>query len=367
MQRILNFGSFMQSLALKNMLETLGHEVIFIDFKPCKNIDEIVKSKGNIITNFRTSVLYKKIIKFYQKHILNIDTVSEYEKNAYKRYSSCYDMLNITDKEIYNTSVDVLIIGSDEVFNCFQINDIGYNLKFFGKKSRCKKLTSYAASFGNTTIERINNYNKANELAKYLKKFNYISVRDANSYNIIKKLTGIEPQIHFDPVLVGEIEKLHLKKVDLSGYIGVYGYRGRFTDEEINQIKQFAKITGLKTVSLFDELDFCDININCCPDEILSYIKNADYIITDTFHGTIFSVIMHVPFAIICRDKTNDGYTNSEKLLDLINKLNIQDRLLTNSISLSEIFDNSIDFYELDKIRTFEKKRSMNYLSKITS
>ena len=67
-------------------------------------------------------------------------------------------------------------------------------------------------------------------------------------------------------------------------------------------------------------------------------------VITDTFHGTIFSIINHIPFAVYCRRPQDVSYSNSEKLLDLLKKLNLTDRLITESNDLDTIFSKTIDF-----------------------
>ena len=85
---------------------------------------------------------------------------------------------------------------------------------------------------------------------------------------------------------------------------------------------------------------------------MLPYVKNADKIVTDTFHGTIFAIINHIPFAVICRKQTDTSYSNSEKLLDMLKKLNLMDRLLSSENDLEKVFSNEIDFASVDRIRS---------------
>ncbi|MCE2266893.1 hypothetical protein GPX15_05810 [Streptococcus thermophilus] len=86
-------------------------------------------------------------------------------------------------------ALDCLIVGSDEVFNCIQKNpNVGYSLELFGKDNNAKRLISYAASFGNTTLDKLQAYAKDREISTYLKRFDAISVRDSNSGEIVKKI-----------------------------------------------------------------------------------------------------------------------------------------------------------------------------------
>ena len=102
--------------------------------------------------------MYKNVRK-YVGYTLSIFNKEKYLRNKQKKEFfnkfkyACKHYLNITDEYHYQVPTDVLIIGSDEVFNCLQTNaDVGYSLELFGKNHKSKKLISYAASFGNTTL-----------------------------------------------------------------------------------------------------------------------------------------------------------------------------------------------------------------------
>ena len=108
-------------------------------------------------------------------------------------------LLGIADEMNYNPTVDCLVIGSDEVFNCIQKNsNVGYSPELFGKNNHAKKLITYAASFGNTTLVKLEKYKKTDEVGALLNKFDAISVRDANSGAIVEQLTGKEIAIFPD-------------------------------------------------------------------------------------------------------------------------------------------------------------------------
>lgn len=355
MQRILNYGSFMQALSLKKILEELGCNVTFVDyitevcFADKDNKKEFIKIR---IKNFN---IVKKLL--HKKH--------GYKPNV---YDECYHMLGMTDKREYHKKVDMLVIGSDEVFNCLQSNrDVGFSMELFGKNCRAKKLISYAASFGDTTLERLNECGVSGKISKYLKKFDGISVRDANSLNVVRTLSSVEPSINFDPVLIGNVEQMQWKDIEESNFLIVYGYHHRFTEEEGKSIIDFARKKGLKVIGLLGEQLFCDENIVCRPDEVISYFKKAKYIITDTFHGVIFSVICHKQFVVFSRTRDNTragSVTNSEKLLDLIDKIDVRDRLILDLKHMPECLNEKIDYDKIDAIRTCEKKKSVEYLSK---
>lgn len=357
MQRVVNFGSFMQALSLKQMVENLGHEAVFLDFHRDIDINKKNNIKEQIKFRLRASRIWAKLRKALKGPVVN--TPNEIEK----KYIDCYPLLGLTPEKKYNTPVDVLIIGSDEVFNCLQIGaNVGYSLELFGKKNRAKRLISYAASFGSTTEEKLKYYHVDKEVAKYLCKFDSISVRDENSYNIVKSLCAVEPEVHLDPVLVGMIEKQEFRNINKKNFVAVYGYGNRFTQEEGKAIQEFAHKRGLTTVAVYGVQQFCDEHIVCRPDEIMSYFKNADYVVTDTFHGTIFSVITHKKFAVFGRCGKEKGVTNQEKLDDLLKRLELTDKRVDNLENLEQVLELPVDFSKLDTFRAKEREKTLKYL-----
>lgn len=149
----------------------------------------------------------------------------------------------------YNPTVDCLVIGSDEVFNCIQKNsNVGYSLELFGKNNHAKKLITYAASFGNTTLEKLEKYKKANEVGALLKKFDAISVRDANSGTIVEQLTGKEPVYNLDPVLTYDYmnccDKIPQVQTN-EKYLILYAYAGRISNDEADWIAAYISYLDL--------------------------------------------------------------------------------------------------------------------------
>lgn len=350
----------MQAYALKEIIEGLGHEVQFVDYVPAplvqdypyitkriKNYSRILKKK------MMNSAFGSSLIKKY-KPVLH----SKVERN----FINCYSLLGVNSKEHYHSKVDVLVVGSDEVFNCLQQNPrVGYAMDFFGKRNRAKKIISYASSFGSTTMNGIKKYNVADELRKRLCKFGCISVRDENSASIINELTGITPLFHLDPVLVGDLENKKWKQPSIKNYLVVYGYKNRFSIDEGKEIIDFAGRNNLTIVVLAEPQAFSSNYIPCRPDEILGYIKNASYVVTDTFHGTIFSIIYKKRVAIYCRKTSESNSTNAEKLLDLIRRLNMETQLMEGK-TLEEVLLSDFDYADVDKIREYEKERTLEYL-----
>ena len=368
MQRIINYGSYMQALSLKTMLESLGHEVVFVDYKAGpsiqhrRSIDYWLQKRKQTLKN--TDIVWS-VANLYRGRPVGYRLPQKYTIDE-RAFIPALQQLGVDYEHYhYHTEVDALIIGSDEVFNCLQNADnVGYSLELFGKNNRAKVLISYAASFGNTTLERLTEYKVSGQIGRYLKRFDAISVRDENSAHIVRSLTGKEPYQHLDPALIGGIEKMQWEENDERGYIAVYAYPHRILPDEGKSITAFARERGLRVLSLCGVQDLPGFeNIkSLTPFEILPYIKNADYVVTDTFHGTIFSTIFHVPFAVYCRRPQDVSYSNSEKLLDLLQKLKLTERLVSDGNDLEAVFTERIDFEAVDHVRERERAEALRYL-----
>lgn len=351
MQRIANYGSFLQAFALKKTIESFGYEVIFIDYHP-----------GNVLekTNINNSKIDKalKVLKLKAPIKEKISFI-KYKKNYSKKF---LPMLGINSSAFYQTDdLDTLVIGSDEVFNCVQQNpQVGFAKDLFGVNSNARKLISYAASFGNTTLSKLKRYGIAEEVKEYLYNFDELSVRDENSKQVVETLIDRKPNVNIDPVLLYfnkgvldmTIYKYGCKKKLPYNYMILYGYTGRFSLDECMHIERFAKKKNLKIVCLGGIQHCCDKFISADPYEVLNLFKNARYVITDTFHGSILSIINTKPFVTTIRRR---GYGNAQKLDNLLSTLKLNNRRLVKFHDLNKIMESPIDYSlvnkRLDKLR----------------
>ncbi len=345
MQRIVNYGSFLQAFGLKDTLEKLGFDIQFVDYNYERTISELEKK-----TLIRKIIENINVIEFIRKKKVIWKFKIKY-KNEYIKMLG----INIIN---HNPNIDALVIGSDEVFNCLQGYPVGYSRELFGKNYESIDVISYAASFGHTRLEMLSEYGIDSEISELLKQMKNISVRDENSFNIVKQLTGKEPIINLDPVLISSYDNYITNKVKLKDYIVVYAYTGRLTLEEEKYIKKFAKKNKKKIVSLGMYQRIADYNLVVSPFEVLEYIKKSDYVITDTFHGTIFSIINHSKFCTIIRD------SNKNKLSFLLYKLKLQNRMVNKINDVQKLFNEKIDYKETDKIINLEKEKTRQYLVK---
>jgi len=349
MQRIKNYGSFLQAYGLKKIITSLGNDVQFVDY----NVEPALIEK-------RKKPLLVRIVK----HLNPIKYVQE--KRIHQEFSRRYNeeflkLINVNEKRNYHPNIDHLIIGSDEVFNCLQTEkSVGYSRELFGKNYENMPVSTYAACCGSTTYERLVQHGIDTEVGSLINAMKHISVRDKNTYETVKKLTGRESKIHLDPVLIADFsEEIEPKEVKHKDYIIIYAYRGRISKEEQKKIKNFARKKHKKIISIGTYQEVADIHLVLDPFELLVYFKNADFVITDTFHGTIFSIKFGTNFVTMIRE------SNKQKLGDLLGRLELEDRISTDINNLEELYEEKIDFSKVNTILEQEKKNTFEYLKDI--
>lgn len=338
-----NHGAILQMYALNKVLNSLGHNSCALSFdKDLRYIDVELQSK------YKLSV---KSIPVYVKYFIS----KGLKKTLYNfRKHNLLDKFKRDNKLVegqYGDSKDLIIVGSDEVFS----TQVGLSDEFFNLNSPYKRVISYAASFGNTTIEDINKKREF-QIFDGIKSFENISVRDFNSQYILKT-RNIDSTIVCDPVILygfdNELNKTKVK--DLGEYILIYSYDNNMNGVETEKIKSYAAKMGLKTVSAGFYHKWCDINVNCNPIELLGYFKNANKVITDTFHGSVMSLITGKQFVAIIRG-------NSQKLGWLLKEYDLEGRICLDISDIEKIFNITIDYKKTNEIMSDKRTKSMKWL-----
>lgn len=322
MQRVINYGSFLQAYGLRAVIEAMGHAVEFVDYLPEPSLIPQKQTAHGSRLAVRAKNLLRMASPAYReyrnKQIRMNRSFSEFYATFQKEYLPA---LGIGEQKNYCPALDALVIGSDEVFHCTQPGEaVGYSLQLFGKDHRAKKLVSYAASFGSTTFGKLEYYQVAEEVGAHLRGFDAISVRDDNSAEIVSRLTEQAAHQHIDPVLLYDFPEVEDIAIPLRDYLVVYAYAGRIQDAEAEEIRRFARKHNKKILCLGFYQPFCDEYVLASPLEVLAYIKHADFVVTDTFHGSVFSIKYQVPFATIIRE------SNQQKLSDLLHRFHLDDR-----------------------------------------
>lgn len=352
--KAINYGAILQTYALQQNILKLGinNEIINYDCKLISNEYKLINR--NSIKMFIKSILgfkmfyckKKKFESFVEKYIILTESVNQ----------------DVLKSEKFNKKYDFFITGSDQVWNYEITNlDENYFLTFVKDK---KKIKSYAASFGIGCIPDVLKL----QYKQYLERFSTILVREKTGKNLVKELIDKEVNTVLDPVLLlkeNEWNKIVKKtKFDTirDKYILVYmttPYIISFA-EKIS-IKYNIPILNISDLILKKKNRIGERMSELGPEEFISAIKNAKFVITGSFHAVVFSIIYNKEFFINNIDKTKENRSSRQK--DLLDLLEIEDREIFNHNDDTDFAP--IDWNNVNKNLEIERNKSLNELKKM--
>lgn len=362
--RVNNYGACLQAFALQKKLSDLGCESEIIDYLYYKN-PKFKRSKGdepivrfNLKSKLKNYVLYRivsptieyilpiffKSIRRRKKNFKRFnDKCSVFSANTYRSYQDLYSE---------NFKYDVFVAGSDQIWNPF--TGISINPYFLTFAPKLKKKVSYAASFGVSSID--NKYQDVyNEL---LNNIDFISVRESQGVQLVKDISNREAVHTLDPtLLLTKDEWLDILKMNemVKGknerYILIYDlYGSKKILHLAHQLRLSLKLPIVKICkrAILNPMYRGIKNItDAGPLEFLALFMNASYVLTNSFHGTAYSVNFQVPFYTVL----SSTRTNNSRIEDFLGMLNMKDRIVMEN----EILDNNI-------INTINKKNSVSVI-----
>lgn len=141
-------------------------------------------------------------------------------------------------------------------------------------------------------------------------------------------------------------------------------YLGKLMGAKLVYIEVFDRIDKPKIYAIGGIQKCADQFVDCSPFEVLAYFRNAEEVITDTFHGSIFSIITHRPFTTLIRKSVGNSYGNEEKLSDLLKRLELNTRMTTKIESVENINEQVINYEKIDEILKTHRKVARQYLQK---
>lgn len=353
-----NYGSLLQAIATQVSIERLGHQCEIIDY-----LREDEHGLQGVLTSLRgkswNSNLLKRIVyllircpsawlaerKFQEmrKHYLKLT----------KRYVTCGELALEVDGDRYMT-------GSDQVWG--PVSDGYYDPAYFLSfvKEKNKKI-AYAGSFGRTefTDETLDAY------SAMLSQYKYVTVRESSAVDLLVKMhVACEGQV-LDPTLLLDASDWSQYIIKgggkAAGYVLVYQIHNNPVLSDY--AKRFAKAVGLPLVRVSPELYHVmrGGRFHLLPNvgEFLSYIKNASYIVTDSFHGTAFAINFNKQFLeVLPNNKTG---SRNQSILQLTG---LQDRVVTDFRDFS-LAERSIDYAPVNEVLRRERKKSVELLKHI--
>lgn len=351
-----NYGNRLQNFALQKVLESLGNDVETIEIGvPHKtNLKNLPRKLIVLILSLVKHNKYKDILNKHQYIILEEKRTKRiYNWSRQNIKNSKYRLLEGQISSNINSSFDYFIVGSDQVWNPYYD---GYKGHYFLDFADEDKRLSYAASFGVSQIPDKN----INEYKSWLSQMKSISVREHDGKEIVEQLTNKKATLVLDPTMLlgkADWQEVMTKPSGMLNkkYILTY-FLGEKDDNYNNFINSLMKEKKLEVV---DVLDASSNDLYCVnPGEFIYLINNADVMVTDSFHGAVFSIIMHTPFVIF--ERQDNQVSMNSRIETLISTFKMQNRLSSEIGSIDDIFN--IDFKQVDKILKAEQKKSLEFL-----
>ena len=345
-----NHGAVLQANALKNVLIEKGNDCGFLEFeRSYSNISNEQANKYKI--GLGSIPFYLKYM--FEKGLSNIVYNLKKKKTLKEFRETNIPMIG----DYKNFEGDLAVIGSDEVFSL----EIGVNPQLYGNGIKAKNVASYAGCFGPTTFEDVKQQKQEVMISNGLKNMVGVSVRDKNSKDIVKEVSNIDAKLVCDPVILyGYKQEMNEYKPIEKNYILVYSYDKNLNNkEEYEDILSYANKKGLKVFSVGYHHKWCK-SINASPIELLGWIKNAELVITDTFHGSVMSIICNTPMVVKLRG-------NQNKLRFLLSEYDLLDRTLLSFEEIDDVDKNKIDFEKVNMRIEERRSESMKFIDDVLS
>lgn len=352
-----NYGTALQLVSLSRVINDLGHDTLVINYKANKK--PVVKIKENF-----TSRIVKKSCRRLEDHFYREYHESEREirferfYNDYLKFTdSCYVL---GDFELLNGKIDAFVCGSDQIWSPPNFNP-RYFLDFVYDENR---MIAYAPSIG---ILDVSDENIRSRISENVSRFKYISTREKAGSDLLSEMTGQTIETVLDPTLLLTQDEWHAYESDCDTgskpYLLAYmlGKRGEYW----KTIKEIAEYLKLK----LRIIPFCekDIKREGCikepigPGDFLKLICNADYICTDSFHGTVFSVNYNKLFTVFERFKKNDSLNQNSRIYNILGMLGLEERLYQNRKDSYKI---TIDYSKVNQKLENARSHSLSFLGK---
>lgn len=375
LQKVINYGGSLQSLALQTIIEKLGFQTEIININRTLKKSIYIKNKYGVIFQkiFDGYIFIRKIGTYILNVIVYRDILLRKQKrkkqlfytfeNSHHKFSNIeYTLNNIKNCQ---NNYSAIIVGSDQVWNHeFNFNIDPYYLEFINTET---KRIAYAPSFGVNSIPHYLH----ERYSSWLLKFDFLSIREKEGKDLIKKISGQSASLVLDPTLL-------LSKEDWKTFIQInpiinYPYILCYTLSSENSLamsicKKIANETGKQIIKIGnskEDLKIKDTNIlwEIGPQEFLSLILNASVVVTNSFHGTAFSVNFNKPF-FCALNKENKRIGRIKDFLEL---LNLQNRILYNSEEINYELLQENSFNSNIDILIKEREKSIQFIQKALS
>lgn len=362
-----NYGTYLQWFALSKTIETNGYTCHSIDYHPIgerrNNLTDLLLNDFPSFFNYTIHKVFEKIV--FKNPILNLNSLN-LRKTQFLDFRNKYFTMTkfcFTASDLFklNEDYNAFICGSDQIWNPHSFNT-HFFLDFVNNGS---KKIAYAPSIG---AERIKDSKIIKEMGKMLSDFSSISVREQSGKTILEKAVSNKISVVLDPtLLLSKEEWLEISDKEYkteSKYILCY-FLGN-NEKYWKWVNELSKKTNLPLLIIpVYKKDFSRSSMvpdNIGPSQFITLISNSEYICTDSFHGTIFSILFEKKIFSFKRFSRKSPINQNTRLFNLLNLFGLEDRVFNSRKKMLDNVNTEIDYNNVKLKLENEKNKSLIYL-----
>lgn len=361
----INYGSVLQAYALRKTLGNIGYDAQVIDYQPdnYNYLYGLVRKprsfwtlKYNFFNILHSSFMKnrKKLFAKFREEFLNLSS---------EKYQYGDDISPINEK------YDAVICGSDQIWNPkAKDSDINFYLPF---NKKAKKI-SYAVSLNDGFADE---YEDKEKYKNFIRDFDRLSVREKSAEKDLADFIGNDKNIKvvLDPSLLlkkEDYEPICAEKRVNKPYIFLYSVHHK--DSTVRTARKLSEKFSMPVYFLYTDFDahktavenrdFIYPKKDTSPKEFISFIKNAELVVTDSFHGTAFSIVFEKKFFSVASVDENGAKIRDERICGILERLNLEDRFISEKEADSVSLRDEIDYTSVNKIRDQLIEKSLGYL-----
>lgn len=359
-----NYGGILQNYALQQVLKNLGHQPETFDYRFDIGFIVIIKRRLKALTDF---LLGKGKRLRYSPNSNEDAIIRKYIVTFVKKYMDVrdiYSLQNLNPDTIKDFGA--IIVGSDQVWRAPMVSNIESFYLSGVNKSNIKKI-AYAASFGVDKWEYTEKQTqKCKELAQL---FDVITCREKNGVLLCKQYLNSDASFVLDPTLLlnkeSYIQLIKNVRIQPTGQ-QLFTYILDMTPQKRQIIDQIARtlnleVNEIRATKQYRQVKASDIEECVIPsiESWLSGFNEADFVITDSFHGTVFSIIFEKQFLTL-----GNSYRGNSRFFSLLQTFDLENRLVNNITEAKAIISNLVDYSNVNKIREEWIRNSISLINK---
>lgn len=343
-----NYGGILQNYALQQVLKRLGHTPITIDYIALRPLWKFALSTCKTIVLYFVPVKRRPFAPYRNKQAPQMQAFID------KHIVRTYPVKKYTAKLLEAYHINSLVVGSDQVWRPCYNRYLEDMFLAFARKCEIKKI-AYSASFGVNTMEFSRHQWK--RCVPLLRQFDKVSVREDSGVDLCRNYFHVDAEHTLDPTFLLSNEDYEQVCATVPKHSGKFiaCYILDMTEDHQSHIDRMAHNLHLEPIYFG-----ADKNVSLSVEEWLAMFRDAAYVVTDSFHGTVFSIIFGKPFISIVNKARG-----ADRFASLLRTFGLETRSISSMEELmEELYCNPIDWHMVDTALSDAKKKSMDYLEK---